>query len=137
MAEPEKKRWLRVLYYALAIAAAILIGVGGFFAFILYELINDPFNDREFDQVVWMSFHESIEADNPRGNMAYDIIDRLKSGMSRADVLTLLGTPDFDEQANCLSYNLGMWSGFRIDYDSLDIFFDDSGNFSYAVIVQH
>jgi hypothetical protein len=37
----------------------------------------------------------------------------------------------------CLSYNLGMWSGLRMDYDTLDIYFDNSGRVARALTVQH
>ena len=36
-----------------------------------------------------------------------------------------------------MSYNLGMWSGFRMDYDFLDIYFDDQGRVVDVLIVQH
>jgi hypothetical protein len=34
-------------------------------------------------------------------------------------------------------YNLGMWSGFRIDYDGLQVHFDSQGRLTYTQCVQH
>lgn len=36
-----------------------------------------------------------------------------------------------------VAYTLGMWSGFRIDYDSLDIYFDSNDRVCRVCIIQH
>jgi len=57
--------------------------------------------------------------------------------MSKSEVIQLLGTPDLKEEDNFLSYNLGMWSGFRMDYDSLDLKFSKNGTLVEYYRVQH
>jgi hypothetical protein len=56
--------------------------------------------------------------------------------MSKADVISLLGTPD-SEELNQVEYTLGMCSGLGMDYDGLIISFNKNGKFTNASIVQH
>jgi outer membrane protein assembly factor BamE (lipoprotein component of BamABCDE complex) len=63
--------------------------------------------------------------------------NHLYSGMTKKQVLELLGEPDFEKQSHVFKYVLGGWSGFRIDYDSLDIYFDSAGRLTKTRIVQH
>ena len=114
-----------------------IIGIA-IFIYIFYALINNPFNDRKFDETVWKEFHQDDDPDNPRGKMAYHLRDRvLKEGMKMDEVRSVLGEPDYSEGDNFLKYNLGMWSGFRIDYDSFDVYFDENGELSHVEIIQH
>ena len=90
----------------------------------LCTVLFSPFSGRLFDQDVWHSQSGSDSADNPRASMVHDLEWRyLHAGMSRAQVVKLLGEPDWHKQPDRYSYNVGMWSGFRIDYDSLDVHF--------------
>lgn len=102
-------------------------------------LLNDPFDDRPFDQVAWLAMRGSWDAEeNPRGRMVVSLRARLiDSQLSQREVLELLGAPEFENRDGFLSYNLGMWTGFRIDYDSLDIHFGDDGRVSEVLVVQH
>ncbi len=64
----------------------------------------------------------------------------LRPGMTKAEVLALLGPPDGEGGANSehlrdedkrlnrsvLLYALGAWSGFRMDEDFLSVIFDNS-----------
>ena len=85
-----------------------------------------------------MEFAGTDDPDNPRGGMARDV-ERivLSRSMSKAEVLSLLGEPDFSKDQAVFRYNLGAWSGFRIDYDSLDMHFDHEGKAVEVRIVQH
>ena len=70
--------------------------------------------------------------------MYEDIVDNhLEKGMSKQQVVDLLGQPDLKNESLLFSYNLGMWSGFRMDYDSLDLVFNSSGNLEKFYRVQH
>ena len=105
---------------------------------ILYPLFNDPFNDRAFDQALWHNHHNDTSQDNPRGKMAHHLATVLETQrMTRGEVLTLLGQPDAPTEGNMLSYELGMWSGFRIDNDTFDIHFDTADRVIDATVVQH
>lgn len=100
-------------------------------------LLDDPFSGRWFNQTLWQKLDGSLDPDNPRGSMVLDLKQRyLKKGVSRSYVISLLGEPDCENTDEILSYNLGMWSGFRIDYDSLDIRFED-GLLVESYCVQH
>lgn len=101
-------------------------------------LTSDPFDDRRFDRSVWLAMHGSQDRDNPRGPMARDVQRiLLEAKMSRAQVREMLGSPDGHETPSLWQYTLGMWSGFRIDYDSLDVHFDDRGRATKVRVVQH
>jgi len=124
----------------------IIIGIGflglaslaGLFAFIYFMGGGYPFDNREFDQSVWLSMNKDMSPDNPRGEMFVDLKDRhLKEGMTQFQIKALLGEPDFKNEPRLLSYNLGMWSGLRMDYDSLDLVFSESGKLVEAYRVQH
>ena len=105
---------------------------------ILFPIFENPFDNRTFDKEIWHTYHNSTDQDNPRGNMADDLRkNHLYSGMTKKQVLELLGEPDFEKQSHVFKYVLGGWSGFRIDYDSLDIYFDSAGRLTKTRIVQH
>lgn len=124
-----------------------LIGCGTILVFSLGVLIlfqywmqgfNNPFNDLPFDQKTWASNANSRDNDNPRGLMADDLLRKhLRKGMTRNQVQALLGEPDFSSSSNPWEYMLGCWSGFRMDADTLDVYFDDSNNVSRVRITQH
>ena len=96
-----------------------------------------PFSGRLFDRDVWIAQTGSESADNPRASMVHDLKWRyLHTGTSREKVVELLGEPDWHKSDELYSYNVGRWSGFRIDYDSLDVVF--VGDFVICVrCVQH
>ena len=64
-------------------------------ALLMYVLPKGPFSGRNFDRAVWMEFANDYVDDNPRGAMVQDIQQRhLVTGMSRAEVIELLGEPE-------------------------------------------
>ncbi len=111
-------------------------------AFLLF-ILPDPHCNGSFNRAVWIENRNSDNPDNPRGPMAADLRKRLlQEKPTKAEVLAILSEPDMMSERNklrpdFLSYGLGMWSGFRIDYDSLDIYFDDHDRVSKVLIVQH
>jgi len=108
--------------------------------------LDDPFNDTSFDRATWRQ-HPTAEFDNPRGHMLESLIDHLKERRpSRNEVVELLGpserkcgtlAPPVGSTETCLSYELGSWSGFRMDPDTLDVYFREDGVFLEAYAVQH
>ena len=123
-------RWLRT------ILALILIGTLAL-PVLLYHAMFNPWNDRRFDAAVWAANENSRDPDNPRGQMYTDLRRHyLKSGTLREEVIELLGGP-IGTTASHLSYNLGMWSMFRIDYDTLEIEFDADGRLATVYHLQH
>ncbi len=94
--------------------------------------------DLTFDQQVWKA-NKNWDRDNPRGRMLESLLadDRLR-GMTRAQVVALLGPPDgaghrvadsltvSDDEAEAAEefvYVVGCWSGSRMDPDCLSIRF--------------
>ncbi|WP_138516549.1 hypothetical protein [Rhodoferax bucti] len=72
-----------------------------------------------------------------RGGMAHDIkTNILRAGQTTHDVEALLGKPDIIKDS-VHQYYLGMCSGLRIDFDSLDIHFNTDGQIEGVYIVQH
>ena len=128
--------WLRVL----------LVGIGGTFALIVcaiaifsWYIHVAPFRKLSFDPAIWSaSLTRETETTCYRGGMAHDIREQhLNQRMSRADVLSLLGQPDALNTDTQYQYVLGMCSGFLMDYDVLDVYFDSAGHYLQAKIVQH
>ena len=94
--------------------AAVLLGCT------VYMWPSDPFSGRKFDRNLWAEFANDWIDDNPRGAMVQDIQKQhLKAGMSKADVIELLGEPETVQQNGDFSYIVGMWSGYRMDHDCL------------------
>jgi len=115
-----------------------IMGFVGFVIFVWLFVFDNPFNNKEFDKVEWQKYYKDMNPNNPRGEMFESLADDyLKQGMSKSEVIQLLGTPDLKEQDNFLSYNLGMWSGFRMDYDSLDLKFSETDTLVEYYRVQH
>lgn len=110
-------------------------------------LFRNPFDDLKFDREVWLARAGDRDPGNPRGQMAEDILERFRADPpTRDQVLQLLGPSEFPcsplralpgPVEACLSYNLGMWSGLGMDYDTLDVYFDLAGRFVSGLTVQH
>jgi len=118
----------------------LLLTVVGIISLVIlsYPIWHNPFNDRAFDKEIWHAYHNTLDPDNPRGNMADDLRRKhLPRGMAKEQVIELLGEPEYEKSSQVLKYNLGMWSGIRFDYDTLDIYFDSSGRLTETRIVQH
>ena len=106
-------------------AALCIVGLGGWF---YHTFFNDPFDDWWFDAKIWKSQHNKSTSDNPRGKMASDLKNRvIKPGMTKTQILQMLGPPDFSQNEATFTYNLGSWSGFRMDGDVFDVDFNKSG----------
>ncbi|MFH0825720.1 MAG: hypothetical protein V2B18_23440 [Pseudomonadota bacterium] len=129
--------------YALTAVAGVIGILLVLNAFVVFSLHASPFYGRVFDQAAWVAAYDTDEPDNPRAEMAKSLQSRLlRRKPTKAEVIALLGRPELTAEANmlrsdCLSYNLGMWSGYRIDYDSLDIYFDANDRVCRACIIQH
>ncbi len=130
---------MKKLPKAIAIILGILIlAVGSLYGYLHFVVFDNPFNNKKFNQQTWKQFDNNDDPDNPRGEMYEDLQKHyLKKGMGKNEVITLLGAPDIKHEKNLFSYNIGMWSGFRIDYDSLDIEFNDKNNLTSITRVQH
>jgi outer membrane protein assembly factor BamE (lipoprotein component of BamABCDE complex) len=69
--------------------------------------------------------------------MAYDLkTNILRAGLTKTEVEKLLGEPDAN-RANFHEYLLGMCSGLRIDFDTLDVHFDSDGKLVKVQVVQY
>ncbi|KFX71087.1 hypothetical protein TMS3_0103860 [Pseudomonas taeanensis MS-3] len=69
--------------------------------------------------------------------MANDIQGLLSNKMTENDVAVLLGEPSEQFTKQEYQYSLGMCSGLGIDYDYLQIYFDEQGHFYQAKITRH
>jgi len=110
-----------------------------FFTFNFVGKINTlPLYKNKFNHTLWLAQDKSLKPKNPRGPMYGDLKENhLPRGMKKDAVIDLLGVPDFEIRENCIAYNLGMWSGFGIDYDSLDICFDAENQLKHVYHLQH
>jgi hypothetical protein len=103
-----------------------------------------------FDAIQW-KMANSADVDCVRGKMVYRLMrDYRLKGMSRSEIISLLGPPDWVDQrwqASAVSkeamrdaqefiYYLGCYSGFRIDTDVLSLHFGENGKVSRVSIWQ-
>lgn len=138
-----KKINIIVIIILLLLILVLIMALG------LYYIVHkSPFSGINFNHEVWIAAEkgksdtEQLELDNHcmRGAMVADLKENyLKSTITQADVVSLLGKTrsiNNENDQSCLRYNLGICSGFKMDYDSLDICF--KGNkFIYAITIQH
>jgi hypothetical protein len=97
--------------------------------------------DIPFDRDGWRD-HYGVEIDNPRWYMVHDLQrHHLRPGTPREKVIELLGSSDWplygSEPPGTLKYVLGMHSGFGMDVDTMDIFFDEQGFLTRVEFTQH
>jgi len=119
----------------------LLIVIGAVAALVplfLYTLPDDPFSGRSFDRKIWLEFADDYVDDNPRASMIRDLQkEHLQVGMSRTEIIELLGEPETKFENSDFSYIVGMWSGFRMDHDGLELYFDQNGNLTDSARVQY
>lgn len=132
-----QKKWtiFRAAKYA---ALSLLLGVIAFVAWQYWLFNGGIFSTSRFNDSEWK---EAPSKDDDfscfRGGMANDLKGRvLLPAMRRESVENLLGDPTRSE-ANKLEYNLGMCSGLRIDFDSLNVYFNERGELTHVAIIQH
>lgn len=124
-----------------------LLALVGLVAVVSRFVFDSPFDEASFDRATWLAMAGDMDPDNPRGPMAAALIEKLQGEeLSRDAVLQLLGPADYPCSAlspsagpidTCFSYNLGMWSGLRLDYDTLDIYFKEDNRVARVLTVQH
>jgi hypothetical protein len=120
------------------LAAFLLVAI----VVILRSTSPPGWGDLPFDQKQWKA-GKTNHPDNIRGKMVRSLVRHEQfRGKTRAEVVELLGPPDganhrinddlfvpdaVAAEATEFDYTLGMYSGFRMDYDVLEIRFDDRG----------
>jgi hypothetical protein len=126
------------IFGTLCIAVSVL-----FVAFVSWQywlFKGGIFRTSSFDETKWHSLNKVGTKDSScyRGGMAHDIkTNVLRVGLTEAEVETLLGPPDHITETETHAYFLGMCSGLRIDFDTLDIHFDSEGRLLKVEVVQH
>lgn len=92
------------------------------------------FGDDQFDQTKWMQSVATIQTECKRGDMAYDLQQRLlKKGSQRLAVNALLGRPSY-EDGSVIEYDLGKCMHV---YHGLLIHFDGNDRLIYSRISSH
>ena len=136
-----KKRRSR-LWLLIGLPLVLLVVAGGLLAAFFAFMPDEWPEARPFDQRIWKAA-KNWDSDSPRASMVDSLLadDRLR-GMTRAQVIALLGPPDGVDDytpdsmrvsqqelagAEEFQYVLGMWSGFRMDYDCLAVRFGRGG----------
>ncbi|MFC7519044.1 hypothetical protein ACFQUU_29000 [Herbaspirillum sp. GCM10030257] len=101
--------------------------------FLLHDLpfMGETFNKARWENALRCSSNTQcmeVEMACVRGPMYRDLKGNyLSDGTTKEDVLRLLGSAKPDHQnPSCMVYELGMCSGFKMDYDYLHICFDMS-----------
>jgi hypothetical protein len=111
----------------IGIVVAVMLALAGFVAVRAY-------NPGGFDASRWQAQRGSDAIDNPRGGMVSDLMQRLRPGMTRADVRVLLGAPDGESDARW-TYELGA-SRYGVDYEYFVIEFDAEGRLARHALMR-
>lgn len=117
-------------------------------------MFDGPWNELEFDAEVWRArevydMGRGVEdrgqmSSLKRGMMLQDLCNNhLRKGMHKEEIRRLLGTPENQGNgpgfghdglpANQWTYDLGSWSGFRMDGDFLTIVFDNENQLDFFI----
>ncbi|MCI0343350.1 MAG: hypothetical protein L0216_19760 [Planctomycetales bacterium] len=123
----------------LAGGATILLWGWVWLVLLVMAMLSPPFQDRGFDPVVWRAEAQTTNRDSPRGSMVGEILERVvKPGMARTEVRSLLGAPDWESPSPDEDHwRIGMWTGFRMDEDTLRVRYTLADRVRDADIVQH
>lgn len=118
--------------------AGLVLAIVDFPILLQWWLHERPFVGQRFAPEKWVALNKaSANGICARGAMTRDIIRRIaKPGTPRNQVERLLGSPEPQPDTDTTSYNLGMCSDFRMDYDSLVIEYR-GGAVKTAYHVQH
>jgi len=127
--------------FAVAIASVTAVAAVSAAAFVFWPR-PVGWGNAPFDSERWIAAKNS-SPDNPRGKMIRSLVRSHElRGKTRAEIVALLGAPDgadrqiadslrvSDDVASSASefdYVLGMYSGYRVDYDFLSVEFDREG----------
>jgi hypothetical protein len=135
---------------ALALIGAPLLILASLLPFwaLMRTVAGSPFDDKPFDAEVWAA--STGNRHSFRAPMAQDLIDRhLKRGMTREQVVQLIGEPDsrsgkdrlgaeyasrHPRLEECFTYHLGRVSGYGTGDDYLILAFESGGHLLEAVI---
>jgi hypothetical protein len=113
------KPWGRKTILGLAILFLLL---GVYIAYFIWQLDQIFPDSIAFDPTLWKTA-DTGERDNPRCLMQHDLEqNHLKLGMTKAEVITLLGERESNEQTT--SYYLGFCHPFGVDAVALGLEFD-------------
>jgi hypothetical protein len=126
-----KPWWGKVI--AVALLLLLLLGLAAGYSF---WRISQAFPRAiTFDAELWHTADLS-EQDNPRCLMRRDITENhLKLGMTRAEVIALLGEVEANEQTT--SYYLGFCKPFGVDAVALGLEFDSQDKLSRVYDIQY
>ena len=132
-----RKSWspLRVVGVFLVVAIAVF---SIFLGWQYWLFKGGIFRTSSFNEQEWKSLsRKTSDFSCYRGGMAHDIrTNVLRAGQSQGEVEKLLGKPDSDK-GTVQEYFLGMCSGLRIDFDTLDVHFNAAGKITSVHVVQH
>lgn len=119
------------------LAAAVVVAVA-FVGWQYWLYKGGIFRTSSFNETEWKSLaRRTTDASCYRGGMTHDLkTNILRAGLKKMEVEKLLGEPD-SKKATAHEYLLGMCSGLRFDFDTLDVHFDSEGKLVKVQIVQH
>ena len=132
-----QKTWTPIRIVAATLAAVVSL-VLALLCWQIWVFLEGPFRTTRFDAIEWRNAKKTPDDWSCyRGGMAHDIGSRLlRNGQSQTEVKALLGEPD-RFKATHFEYVLGMCSGLRIDFDTLDVHFSTDGKLVRIATVQH
>jgi hypothetical protein len=114
---------------------ALFLLFGTYLIYSFWQLDRTFPDNIAFDPAVWKTA-DTGEQDNPRCLMQADLKqNHLKLGMTKAEIITLLGEPEETEQTT--SYYLGFCNPFGVDAMALGLEFDTSGKLARIYDLQY
>jgi len=103
----------------------LVLGAGGYMATTVAG---------EFDANRWKALRSSTARENPRAGMIGALKDRLRAGMTRDEVVALLGEPETKDGPRYV-YAIGT-SAFGVDYEYFVVEFDADGKVTRHMITR-
>jgi hypothetical protein len=120
------------------LVTGLLVVAVAFVGWQIWLFKGGVFRTSSFNEAEWKSLaRKTTDASCYRGGMAHDLkTNILRTGLTKAEVEKLLGEPD-SSRVTFHEYFLGMCSGLRIDFDTLDVHFNSEGRLVKVQVVQH
>lgn len=109
-----------------AIIGLVLFGIS--------HIIHDSYFHKNFDSALWKNTRVSLDFDanllTPRQRMMEDLVENHLTGLTKTEIVSLLGDPDSGllsrERESSIVYILGPERGLGVDFQCLMINFDEN-----------
>ena len=118
-----KKPWVKVSL--IVVIVLVLLNLAGR---VYWYFDSRVYYQEKFDRSVWLAQTGLWKPRNPRGPMAGDVAKTvIRPGMTKSEVVRILGVPDYRKLTGRYDYRIGIWAGDPLCSDILSVRFDANG----------